>query len=111
MTLINCTPHDIRISTDAGWVDVPRSGLIARLETSRVVVGYLGDIVLRRPTFGVTINLPAFVPSVILIVSADVARANPTRDDLAFPGELIRDDKGQTTGCDGLSVIRKDAQA
>ncbi len=50
-------------------------------------------------------NLPAQVDGVGLIVSQIVANAFPMRHDLFYPGDLVRDDKGNIIGCKSLCQV------
>lgn len=106
MKLFNCTPHQITIIASA-TITVPPSGVVARCseksspsavkvevdgtEIQAVVMGY-----------GAVENLPGPEEGTILIVSALVRAAVPDRCDVASPGALVRDDKGQPMGCRGL---------
>ena len=116
MSLINLTPHELRVRGDkGGWIVLPPSGQVARVATSRVAAGKIdpgqpnpgpGDNWEEIPvssvaTGGVT-GLPPVVEGVMLIVSQMVRVAVPHRMDVFSPGDLIRDDAGRPIGCDGL---------
>jgi hypothetical protein len=47
-------------------------------------------------------GLPEPEDGVVLVVSALVAEAAPEREDLAYPGEAIRDSDGKIVGAKGL---------
>jgi hypothetical protein len=105
MTFQNCTPHTLTILTEGkDAIVLPSSGVVPRISVTRLAAGEIDGIAVARPTLGATTGLPAQVAGVTLVVSALVAEANPTRRDLASPGELVRGPDGQPTGCRGLSV-------
>ena len=105
MKLCNCTPHILNIiGTDGIEIVLPPSGLVPRLSVDRVHSGEFAGVTLWRPTLSVTTALPEPVEGTIFVVSAIVAEANPSRKDLASPGEVIRNEQGQPIGCRGLSI-------
>jgi hypothetical protein len=122
MNLINLTPHAVRIFAADGkteLVTVPPSGTVARVAVTRQETGVVPiewdaeRLLARDPLAGIPVfvgsygqveNLPAPVMGTIYIVSAMVRQAVPTRRDAMSPGELIRDEKGQPTGCRGLEA-------
>ena len=103
-TLTNLTPHAIHIITEGGTVTVAPSGTVARCSSASTPAGEVNGIALSRTTFGAVTGLPEPVEGVILVVSALVRAALPTRTDLASPGELVRDAAGAVIGCKGLIV-------
>jgi hypothetical protein len=97
---INLTPHAINI----GGIAIQPSGTVARVSVTRAKIGDIDGIPCFRPTFGPVQDLPDYDPDCVLIVSAMV-RTHPDvahRADVASPGALVRDDKGNIIGCDGL---------
>lgn len=108
MELINLTPHAIKIVGDDGETIaiVPPSGNVARVATTMKKVGSVGGIELYAQEVGETCNLPDASDEALLIVSALVRLAHPERKDLASPGELVRNESGQPTGCRGLVINR-----
>jgi hypothetical protein len=100
--LINLTPHDIKVKTQDGFVTIPKSGQIARVDVSRSATVLLNDIQIFKPTFGNVIGLPPVQDGKAYIVSAMVRGAVPDRIDVVSPGILIRDGDGNVVGCDGL---------
>jgi hypothetical protein len=103
----NFTPHTIKILTDkAEEVVLPVDGPAPRLAVTRELVGHADGIPVYRSVLGEPHNLPAPQPGVIFVVSALVAEhpALAGRDDLAYPGEAVRDSTGQVVGCRGLSA-------
>lgn len=115
MNLINLTPHDVRIFAADGkteLVTVPPSGTVARVAVTRHETGVV-PIDAERPLAGIPVivgsygtveNLPSPVTGTIYIVSSLVRQSVPTRRDVLSPGELIRDERGQPTGCRGLEA-------
>lgn len=122
MTLVNLTPHAVRIfSTDGKTelVTVPPSGSVARVAVSRVETGVIPiewdaerllaqDPLAGLPVFvgqyGAVTGLPDTITGTIYIVSAMVRAAVPSRRDVMSPGELIRGADGQPVGCRGLEA-------
>lgn len=104
MTMLNLTPHAINIITPAGTVTVAPSGTVARCSQTSTPAGEVNGIALSRTTFGAVTGLPEPVEGTLLIVSALVRAALPTRTDLASPGDLVRDAAGNPVGCKGLIV-------
>lgn len=107
MTILNLTPHTLNIHNADGSVrvDVPPSGEVARVATSRVQTGEACGLPLFTTTFGEVTGLPAPVEGVILVVSGLVAGHPAVRDraDVFSPGELVRGSDGQPIGCRGLT--------
>nr|DAL55746.1 MAG TPA_asm: hypothetical protein [Caudoviricetes sp.] len=105
--LVNLTPHTINVyDGDIHIVDIPVSGLpVARCRQRQKHVGIINGIQITCQTFGDVENLPEWEPDTYFVVSRLVAEALPERDDLLVPGPLVRDEKGQPCGCQGLSVI------
>jgi hypothetical protein len=107
MNIVNLTPHTLNILNADGSVrvDVPPSGLVARVSTSRVQTGDVNGIPLFEARFGEVSDLPAQEEGSIFVVSGLVA-AHPSvrsREDVYSPGELVRDEGGKPIGCRGLS--------
>lgn len=120
MKLVNLTPHRITIVAPADWpllgsntdpIVVDPSGMVARCAETREIIASLAtghggfDIPVYRATFGAVQNLPDPQPDTAYIVSMRLAQAVPDRTDVFFPGEAVRDDKGNIIGCIGLSRL------
>ena len=109
-TLINCTPHTVNIHRENGSVlTVEPSGEFARVATNieNIKVPGIEGIKVGKTTFDTTKvdGLPAPEEGVIYIVSLITLNAlKGIRSDLVAPGNLIRDEKGNIVGCDGLTV-------
>jgi len=101
-TFLNLTPHPIVLVGAA--LTVPPSGVVARCTQVSVPAGEHLGVPLSCVTFGAVEGLPEPAPGVLLIVSALVRNALPARLDLASPGELLRDESGNVTGCKALIV-------
>ena len=107
--IINATPHSVTdVETGTAY---PASGITVRV---REVCTTLPDELQRIP--GVTLRehtllsevegLPDEKEGVFYIVSMLVRQACPGRRDLISPGELVRDDSGQITGCRGFFAAK-----
>jgi hypothetical protein len=106
--MINLTPHAINIVGFNGEVTtIPPSGKVARVKSTQTLAGNKAGIPLYFVEFGAVEDLPneSAIPfGVEYIVSGMVRAACPNRRDLASPGDLVRDDKGNVVGCRGLIV-------
>jgi hypothetical protein len=101
-TIKNHTPHQITIHDGDKSVVYEKVGAPPRLATVRTAVGDVGGHEVVRTSFGTLEGLPPREEDVLLIVSAMVAEAAPERDDLAYPGEAVRDADGKIIGARGL---------
>ncbi len=106
MKYVNLTPHTLNIAIDESNVLVlSASGSVARCAVASVQVGGgNGEPPLYRVVYGDVSGLPEPAPDTIFVVSALVRLAVPARQDVASPGDLIRDSAGQPIGCRGLNV-------
>jgi len=113
MKLVNLTPHTINVIsfTSGTSVALPPTGTVARCATKSRTVGTVAvvgtakeNIALFRVEYGEVVDLPAPEEGTLFVVSALVRSAVPARDDVASPGDLVRDEKGQPIGCRGLVV-------
>lgn len=100
MAILNLTPHAVNVD---GTVFLP-SGNVARVSSISVDAGVFEGVPLARTSFGNVIDLPDQQDGTLLIVSGMVRSALPNRLDLASPGDLIRNESGQVTGCKNLIV-------
>ena len=109
-TLINCTPHAVNIRREDGaFLTVQPSGDFARVATIKEETSIPGleGIKVVKTTFDTSKveGLPTPEEGVIYIVSLITLNAlKGSRSDLVAPGNLIRDEKGNIVGCDGLTV-------
>lgn len=103
MAIVNLTPHTINIVDGETSCDLPPSGIVARVATTRVLDGEVDGVPTYRVTFGAVTGLPDHpTDGVAYVVSGMVAAAAP-RADVFSPGDLVRDDKGVVVGCRGLT--------
>lgn len=107
MTIINLTPHEVNFvsADDKKILDVPASGMIARVCVQTSVVGTFNGIPVTQNLYGDVENLPEPQPGTIYIVSLPVAQRVPERDDVFLPNELVRDGSGVIKGCKSLGHI------
>ena len=56
--------------------------------------------------YGAVMGIPEPEPDTLYIVPALVRLALPARKDIASPGDLVRNDKGQVVGAKNLVVNR-----
>jgi hypothetical protein len=101
MTFKNLTPHAIHI-VDGPTIEA--SGTVARCRQSTVPVRDHGGVALVHTTYGEVDGLPGPETGVVYLVSALVRAAAPERDDLASPGDLVRDSEGKIVGCRNLII-------
>ena len=104
--IINCTPHVINVLTEEGIIDFPTSGIVPRVSVTRTQVGTINNIPVYGTVLGEIENLHEPVEGIIRIVSMMIAE-HPSvkyRDDLIYPGELVRDESGKPIGCKGFTV-------
>ena len=110
--LVNLTPHDpLVVIGEAGHeLVLAREASPARLAEEQSPTGTLwwgGDRVpIFEQRYGAPEGLPSPRPDVYLVVSQLVVTANPERQDLLFPVNLVRDPSGTVTGCRGLARRR-----
>jgi len=102
--IVNQTPHVLNIHTPSGVVEVAPSGSVARCAVFSEAAGSHEGVPLTRTTMGKVEGLPSPQPGVLYVVSMVVRAACPERKDVASPGPLVRDEKGQPCGCQGLVV-------
>lgn len=96
----NLTPHAVVI----GDLTIMPYGQVARCSEIVQPAGFHQGIALVHKTYNDVHDLPDPEAGVLLIVSAMVRQALPYRQDLASPGDLIRDENGNITGCRNLVV-------
>lgn len=99
MKLVNLTPHDIVVFTPGEnfGIDIPRSGVVARVNQSRKVVGEVDSIPIVEVVYGkVEGLLDEPEPDTMYIVSMVVAQA--LKDDPKWRGRLLTPDTGSGVG-------------
>lgn len=120
--VINCTPHDVAIyrtcdcymrdgslylRDNAEKFSKPFRTFPAAKEPARVTfaqdhAGMVDGILIYRWFTEEIVNLPEPKPDTCYIVSKILAQACPEREDLIFPGALVRDESGDVVGCTGF---------
>lgn len=108
---VNLTPHAINLHGADGTIrTIPPDGRVARCAAVATPAGHAPDgTPLMRRAFGdAGIQgggaFPDPKPGTIFIVSALVAAAMAGRDDVASPGDLVRDVDGNIIGCRDLTL-------
>lgn len=105
MKMINLTPHALNIQKEDGtMLSIPASGIVARAEQESVKVEEIDGVAVYSTSYGAAVDLPEMEEDTIYITSVLTAQAvKGQRDDVYFPGTMIRDDAGNIIGCIGLS--------
>jgi hypothetical protein len=107
---VNLTPHAIHLHGAGGITTVPADGRVARCATIATPAGaaFDGTPLMRRSFGAVTMSDGTSFPDpqegTMFIVSALVGAALPGRDDVASPGNLVRDPDGNIIGCTDLTL-------
>lgn len=109
--IVNLTPHAVSVNEAGAVWTMEASGTIARVvddfgSAERVVLrnGAAVEVVAVQPGQRIS-GLPAPVDGVLFLVSVRVAQAAPTRADLVFPIDVVRDGLGQVIGCRRLGRL------
>ena len=114
MSLINLTPHPIRVYDADGdpLFEVPPTAPPARIAMIDLgTTGHAYDEASCRSTwidwqqFGQCHDLPQPVQGVTYIVSMIVARDQTHRADLIFPVSEVRNEQGAVIGCRGFGRV------
>lgn len=100
--IVNYTPHTINLPN----ISIPPCGIVARCEEITEKAKKINGIQFVYKSYGEVKDLPPRDPrvGVIFIVSMMVREACLQRDDLASPGDLIRDEDGKIIGCLNLVI-------
>lgn len=104
-TIVNCTPHSITVVTTGGRIEIPPSGMVARVTTTRVQVGDINGIPVNAVKFGEITGLPESANDTVYIVSSLVAQAARGRNDIYIVDDTVRDAAGQIVGCRAFAQI------
>jgi hypothetical protein len=99
-TFKNYTPHKVTVGD---WTIEPQAEPI-RLEQKDGPVFHKAGIPCKVRDYNDG-NLPPKADGVGLIVSYMVASAFPLRNDLFYPGDLVRDKDGNIVGCTSLCQV------
>ena len=102
--IINLTPHDINIISEAENRTFPASGSIARVSQSFSDAEPVDGVPCQKQELGKPEGLPEPEDGTYYIVSSFVASAAGDRNDLLVPntGRAIRDEKGHIIGVPGF---------
>lgn len=102
--IINYTPHAVNILNEDNRIlsIFSPSGVCCRVKQYEEKVEELNGIDIVRVTYGETENLPPRIDGVRYIVSTVVGYANPDREDLLIPNNLVRYPSGDIRGCRSL---------
>lgn len=107
--LRNLTPHEIVLETPSGTLHLPPTGVVARCDTTREVLGHVSVDEVNVPITHVRVedceNIPPPREGVMLIVSRIVAEARPDREDLLIPDDAVRDSDGRIVAVRALARI------
>ena len=105
MKIWNLTPHPVNLYMDGTHVEYPTDGPVPRDSSDGLLIE--GDFPFEavKMEYGDVYDLPDPEEGLILIMSNMNADARPTRTDLWFPAQLIRDAKGGIVECDGLICL------
>jgi len=101
MSIVNLTPHILNIHTADGVVDIPPSGMVARVATKSNPFTVVHGIPVVMTTYGEVEGLPDPVLGTVYVVSGMVEAAIK-RHDVFAPGDMVRDADGKPVGCKGL---------
>ncbi len=98
MFFINLTPHAIHLPDRT----IETSGSVARCEEITTKIGTIDGVDIVTKNYGRVEELPEPRAGYAYIVSMMVRMAADLRGDIYSPGDLIRDEKGNITGCKNL---------
>lgn len=123
LNIINCTPHEVVIygASDCYMRDgslylrddeelqpfltFPAAKEPARATFAQKLAGMADGILIYRWFPEEVVNLPETKTGTFYIVSKMVAQACPEREDLIFPGTLVRDADDHVVGCIDFSRV------
>lgn len=125
LNVINCTPHEVVIYETSDcymrdgslylrddeeefpqpFLTLPAAKEPARVTFKQKVDGMVDGILIYWSSPDEIVNLPEPKPGTYYIVSKMVAQAWPAREDLIFPGTLVRNESGDVVGCIDFSRV------
>jgi hypothetical protein len=100
MKIYNLTPHIIHLP----GMSLEPCKMVSRCTEKTIRVGEFLGIELITREYGDVTDLPEPAEGTLYIVSMLVRQALPHRQDIASPGDLIRDTNGQIIGAKNLVV-------
>lgn len=125
LNIINCTPHEVVIygASDCymrdgslylrddeeefpqPYLTLPAAKEPASVTFVQKVDGMVDGILIYWSSPDEIVNLPEPKPGTYYVVSKMVAQAWPAREDLIFPGTLVRNESGDVVGCIDFSRV------
>jgi hypothetical protein len=112
--VVNLTPHVVRLIGAETTVELLSAGPPARVvlrpdrDDGAVRIGPLLVPVKRTAASPLVTGVPDRRPGVVFIVARPVAEALPDRDDLFYPHDTVRDERGVVVGCRSLARPARD---
>lgn len=100
----NYTPHPIVLSKIEGELNTLPSSGVARVSSTKTLVGKFGETPIYSTVFGEVEGLPEPSEGTYFIVSGMVLSACPDRTDLLAPCDLTRDKEGNVIGLESFRV-------
>ena len=103
MNIINLTPHDVKVFADGQEHVFPKSGTVARVNSTSQPFRFVNGLPINRTIYGEVENLPEPQPGVIYIIALLVAQVLAgSRTDIICPDtgpdSAVRDEKGLIAG-------------
>ena len=103
MNIINLTPHDVKVFADEQEHVFPKSGTVARVNSTSQHFRFVNGLPVHRTIYGEVENIPKPQEGVIYIVALLVAQVlGNSRVDIVCPDtgpdSAVRDEKGLIAG-------------
>jgi hypothetical protein len=103
MNIINYTPHEISIKQNGEFIKIAPSGVVCRVSQKTVKVSNINGIDIFASVFGDVENAPPVDENVYIVSALCKQKLKDTGSNNVYsPGQLIRDEKGNVIGCNGL---------
>jgi hypothetical protein len=109
-TIVNLTPHTIAlVGADGQTREIAPGGPAARvvmdppIPAGVVTIDGMDVPIVSTSSAGQVTGLPQPQPGTLFLVSLQVAKACPDRDDLVVTNDAVRGDGGQIIGCRSLA--------
>lgn len=104
MKIVNIAPHPLNLVLNNGkTITIEPCGTIPRIVEETVEHNIVDEIEINTIRKVNVINLPEPEEGTLYFTSRILAAQIPTRKDLVFPAEFIRDASGNIIGCKGLA--------
>jgi hypothetical protein len=104
MRIINKTPHDVNVIHEGKNIRISPEPRPIRLQEHYTQVDAVNGIPVYKKHYGAG-NLPPRRKDTVYIVSLIVAITYPDREDFLVVNETVRDEKGQTMGCESFARV------